>query len=138
MIVVDTNIIASLLLPTSQNTEKAVNLLKSDREWVAPLLWRSEFCNLLATGVRNEWLTREQAAEALASGEEVMDGGEYRVPTAEVLHTANASKCTAYDCEFVVLAQDLGVKLVTLDQAILDAFPDVAEHLDRYTPQDSA
>jgi len=134
MIVVDTNVIASLLLPTSQHTEAAMNLLKADRDWAAPLLWRSEFCNMLATGVRNEWMTEEQATAALVSAEEVMDGGEYSVPIGAVLRTANASKCTAYDSEFVVLAQDLGVKLVTLDRAVLKAFPDVAVSLILYAP----
>lgn len=40
-----------------------------------------------------------------------------------------ASGCTAYDCEFVVLAKDLDVKLITLDRAVLKAFPDVARSL---------
>ena len=132
MIVVDTNVIASLLLPTSAHTEAAMALLEIDRDWAAPVLWRSEFCNLLATGVRNEWMSREQADEVLCRAEEVMDGGEFQVPTLEVLRTAVASRCTAYDSEFVVLANDLQVKLVTLDRAILAAFPDLAVSLDKY------
>ncbi|MCP4896040.1 MAG: type II toxin-antitoxin system VapC family toxin, partial [bacterium] len=126
MIVVDTNVIASLLLPTSQHTVAAMQLLETERDWAAPMLWRSEFCNVLATGVRNDWLSAEQAMKALSNAEEAMDGSEFHVPAAEVLRTAIASNCTAYDSEFVVLAQDLGVKLVTLDRAILQAFPDLA------------
>lgn len=34
--------------------------------------------------------------------------------------------CTAYDCEFVALSQRLGVPLVTLDRALLKAFPRLA------------
>ena len=45
---------------------------------------------------------------------------------AEVL-LANRSRCSAYDCEFVVAAQQLGVPLVTEDRAVLVAFPDVAK-----------
>jgi predicted nucleic acid-binding protein len=93
---------------------------------------------MLATSVRNDWLTVEQAMEALANAEEAMDGGEYHVPAAEVLRTAIESKCTACDCEFVVLAQDLGVKLVTLDRAVLQAFPNVAVPLNQYETGDSA
>jgi len=106
-----------------------MKLLEADREWVAPVLWRSELCNVLATSVRNERMTREQATEALASAEELMEGGDFRVPAAEVLKTAIESRCTAYDCEFVILARDLGVPLVTLDEGILAAFPDLAQHL---------
>lgn len=129
MIVVDTNVIASLLLPTSEQTAAAVALLERDREWVAPALWRSELCNVLATGVRNHWLSEEQAFEALASAEALMDAADYTVPAAEVLRTAIASGCTAYDCEFVVLARDLGVGLVTVDRAVLRAFPQIARPL---------
>ncbi len=129
MIVVDTNVIAALVFPTSGHTKAAMALLERDREWTAPALWRSEFCNILATGVRGGWLIEEQAIEALGSAEELMTGADFSVPTAEVLQTAIASGCTAYDCEFVVLAQDLGVKLITLDRAVLKAFPTLAQKL---------
>jgi predicted nucleic acid-binding protein len=129
MIVVDTNVIAALVLPTSEYTKAATALLERDREWTAPMLWRSEFCNMLATGVRSGWLNVGQATEALGSAEELMEGGDFGVPAGEVLRTAVASGCTAYDCEFVVLAQDLDVKLITLDRALLKAFPNVAKAL---------
>ena len=77
MIAVDTNVIASLVLPTSRLTTAAENLLRADRDWVAPVLWRSELTNILATGVRNGWLTLDQAHEALATAEELMAGGDY-------------------------------------------------------------
>ena len=132
MIVVDTNVIASLVLPTSHRTLAAMSLLDSDRDWAAPLLWRSELCNILATGVRNGWFAAGQASEALATAEELMEGNDYAVPAAEALRAAIASGCTAYDAEFVVLARDLGVKLVTLDKAILRAFPAIAISLDSF------
>lgn len=132
MIVVDTNVVASLLLPTSEHTDSAMRLLNSDREWVAPAIWRSEFCNMLVTGVRNKWWNADQAIEALANADEIMDRGEYRVPSVEVLRTAIESNCTAYDCEFVVLARDLELRLVTLDKAVLRTFPEIAVSLKEY------
>jgi predicted nucleic acid-binding protein len=101
MIVVDTNVIAALLLPASGHSAAAENLLRGDREWAAPVVWRSEFTNILATGTRSGWFGLEQALEALATAEELMDGCEYRVPAQDVLQLATATGYTGYDSEFV-------------------------------------
>ena len=129
MIVVDTNVIAALILPTSQKTEAAIRLFSLDRDWAAPLLWRSEFTNILTTGVRNGWFDMQQALEALESAEEIIGDNQYAVPAEEVLKLAVSSGCTGYDSEFAVLARDLSVRLVTLDRELLGAFPDFAEAL---------
>ncbi len=130
MIVVDTNVIAALILPTSEQTDAAMKLLALDREWAAPLLWRSEFTNILATGVRNRWFELSQALEALDTAEEVIGENQYAVPADEVLKLAASSGCTGYDSEFALLARDLSVRLVTLDRELLQAFPEIAVSLD--------
>jgi predicted nucleic acid-binding protein len=63
---------------------------------------------------------RMKAAEALI-GERTLD-----VRSEAVLRLANESECTAYDCEYVALAQRLGVPLITYDEPVLEAFPDIA------------
>ena len=138
MIVIDTNVIAALILPTSLSFAAAENLLRADRDWVAPVLWRSEFTNILVTATRNGWLDLDQAFEALEAAEELMADGDYSVPASDVLQTAATAGCTAYDTEFVVLARDLGTRLVTLDQQILRAFPELAIPLDTFEPEGAA
>jgi predicted nucleic acid-binding protein len=130
MIVVDTNVIAGLILPTSEQTDAAIKLLELDREWSAPLLWRSELTNILAAGVRNRWFELSQALEALDTAEEVIGENQYAVPADEVLKLAARSGCTGYDSEFALLARDLSVRLVTLDRETLQAFPEIAVSLD--------
>jgi predicted nucleic acid-binding protein len=139
MIVVDSNVIAALVLPTTENSELAIRALEADRDWVAPVLWRSEFCNILATGIRNSWWSLDEAKDALAAAEEAMYGGDYSVPTARVLELAAESGCTGgYDSEFVALAMDLSVELITLDRAVLRAFPNTAISLSEFVGRQSA
>jgi predicted nucleic acid-binding protein len=51
---------------------------------------------------------------------------EFTVPCVSVLSLADISGCSAYDCEFVALAKQLSVKLMTEDKKILAKFSDVA------------
>ena len=130
MIVVDTNVIAYLFLP-GEHTARAEALLKKDREWAAPLLWRSELRNILATYVRKEALDLATAQGIADLAEGLMRGREYAVRSDAVLAAAAASGCTAYDCEFAVLAEELRTPLVTTDKQLLKAFPRVAKPLAR-------
>lgn len=125
MIVVDTNVIAYLFLPGDQ-TDAARRALAADAEWAAPLLWRSEFRNVLATYLRQQHLNLSDALEVQSSAEALLKGREYTVESEPVLTLANASGRSAYDCEFVALAQALGTPLVTSDRDVLASFPNTA------------
>ncbi|MEW5890361.1 MAG: type II toxin-antitoxin system VapC family toxin [Pseudomonadota bacterium] len=125
MIVADTNLIAYLAMP-SPYTEDAQRLLVRDPEWVAPVLWRSEFRNVLALYLRKGLIRFEQALDIQAEMESLFQGKEYEVASLDVLSLVNQSECSAYDCEFVALAKGLGVKLVTMDRKLVSCFPDTA------------
>lgn len=122
MIVVDTNVVAYLYLP-GEHTARAESLLERDPDWVAPVLWRSEFRNILAGYMRRRLLTFDQARALQAEAESLLSGAEYEVDSQRVLELVRDSDCTAYDCEFTALAVMLGVKLVTMDGKLLKAFP---------------
>lgn len=125
MIVVDTNVIAYLHLP-GEYTSAAGALLEHDPEWVAPLLWRSEFRNLLAGYMRRKTISFEQAGSVMKEAESLLEGSEFEVDSTNVLELVRDSDCSAYDCEFIVLARKLGLKLVTMDRKLLRAFPEHA------------
>ncbi|GAG09940.1 unnamed protein product [marine sediment metagenome] len=55
-----------------------------------------------------------------------MSDQEYILPSSLVMRKVSASNCSAYDCEYVALADDLGVKLVTSDKQILEEFQKTA------------
>lgn len=125
MIAVDTNAIAYLWIP-GDNTALAEKVLQKDREWATSSLWRSEFRNVLANYMRRGELTVDEACECMERAAAQLAGYEYKVPSRPVMQLVACSKCTAYDCEFVTVAEDLGVPLVTSDKLILQEFPDVA------------
>jgi predicted nucleic acid-binding protein len=122
VIVVDSNILAYLYLP-GEFTNAAEALLEREPEWAAPPLWRSEFRNILAGYVRRGILNFEQACSLQAEAESLMEGFEFDVHSREVMELVRDSDCSAYDCEFVALAERLGAKLVTMDKKVLKAFP---------------
>jgi predicted nucleic acid-binding protein len=131
MIVVDTNIIAYFYLK-GEHTQQAEDARRQDPFWTAPLLWRSEFRNVLAQYMRRDLLTLRDAHQIMDRATEMMRRHEYRVSSLYVLNLVADSVCTAYDCEYVALAQDLEVPLVTTDRQILDQFPHVAISLDTF------
>ncbi len=131
MIVVDTNLLVYLLVP-SILTAQAEGVFDQDSEWITPLLWRSEFRSALVGLIRQRNLTLEMAREIAHEAESWMSGREYPANTDRVLRLAATSVCSSYDCEFVAVAQDLAVPLVTADRQIVKAFPETAVSLDRF------
>lgn len=124
MIVVDSNIVAYLYLP-GEYTGAAEALLEKDPSWAAPVLWRSEFRNILAGYMRRGSLTFQQVHDLQSEAEDLFSGAEYEVDSLSVLELVRDSECSAYDCEFVALAMKLGTKLVTMDGKLLRAFPGI-------------
>lgn len=125
MIVVDSNILAYFYLP-SEHTAAAESLFERDPEWAAPLLWRSEFRNILAGYLRRGSLTFDQACMLQEEAEDMLAGAEFEVDSRDVLELVRDSACSAYDCEFVALARALTTSFITMDRALLRAFPGVA------------
>jgi predicted nucleic acid-binding protein len=125
MIVADTNTIAYLYLPTAQ-TDDVVSLLHKDPHWVAPLLWRSEFRNVLALYVRKGIIDLSTAIAMQSQAEQQLAENEYSVNSTDVLALTSESGCSAYDCEFVSLAKSLNLKLITSDKKLIQMFPDIA------------
>ena len=122
MIVVDSNVLAYLYLP-GEHTARAEALLEREPEWAAPLLWRSEFRNILAGYMRRGTLTFAQAAATQREAEGLLAGSEVEMDSLSVLELVRDSDCSAYDCEFIALAIKLKTKVVTMDRKLLRSFP---------------
>ncbi len=131
MIVVDTNIISYLYI-TSERSQQAEQLLSLDPRWTAPVLWRSEFRSVLSQYLRKKILGYEEVLLILQQAENLLTGNEYEISSAHIMQLVNTSQRSAYECEFVALAQYLDIPLVTADKKLLNEFPDLAKSLDSY------
>lgn len=131
MIAADTNLVVALLVP-SHDTTLAREAFRKDSEWIAPLLWRSEFRNVLANLMRRGEMELADARRLSAIAERLFQGREWLVRSERVLELASKSGCTAYDCEFVTVAEEARVSLITDDRQILAAFPAVAIPLEDF------
>ena len=131
MIVLDTNVIAYLYIRSALSAA-AESALRKDRDWMAPLLWRSELCNDLVQYVRAGRISLDDARQFVGQALVLMHGQEFAVRPDQVMRLAAESGCSAYGCEFVVLATNRHVPLVTMDREILSRFPDVAVSLTQF------
>ena len=128
MIVVDVNVLAYLWIP-GEWTDLAVQALARDAQWATSILWRSEFRNILAGYLRRGSIGPAAAQRCLEGVESQLSGCEYVLPSSLVMRKVAGSTCSAYDCEYVALAEDLKTRLVTSDKQILRDFPGLAVSL---------
>lgn len=122
MIVVDSNVIAYCWI-NGERTALAHRLRRLDADWHAPVLWRSEMRSILAGYQRDGSLDGLQVRRIMGAAEAGLAGREHYLPGERVFEVTERSRLSAYDAEFVALAELLGAQLVTEDRAILMAFP---------------
>ena len=134
MIVVDTNIISYLFI-IGENTEAVKKVLLKDPDWVSTILWRSDFRSVLSLYLRKEYINISQAKYLMEEAESMMLGSEYHVISNEILEMLLKTKLSAYDCEFVALAKELGANLITSDKKIIKEVPEIAMSISQFLAQ---
>jgi len=116
----------------SPYSEAADAAWTKDPDWIVPLLWRSEFRNALTGAIRQHSLTTEVAIGIANLAEAMLAQNEFSVAASAVLQLVSESQCSAYDCEFVALAREQRVPLLTVDRQFLHDFPEVSISLARF------
>ncbi|MCS3665760.1 type II toxin-antitoxin system VapC family toxin [Salinibacter ruber] len=133
MIVVDNDVISYFWIRMdADRAALAQDVRARDPGWVAPRVWRSEFRNVLRGYMAGDYMTLAEAVEYAQMAEEDLHGSTRPVPTPQVLQLVDETDHSAYDCEYVALAQELGVPLVTGDRDVADLFPETAVLLEDY------
>lgn len=131
MIVVDTNILAARFI-TSPRTRWAIRLGEKDSIWIAPLLWRYELQNVLASLIQAKHLTEEQCLEIWRRTSHAMLGNEIDSAPEKVIELVARHRITAYDGQFIAVAMELSTLCVTEDEELRVKFPGVAVSMESF------
>jgi predicted nucleic acid-binding protein len=128
VIVADTNAVAYLLI-AGEKTARAQRAYDLDSEWTLPELWRHEFLSVLAAFVRQGGATLAAAAELWQTAVALFGPSQRPADMLLALQIAAGHQISAYDAQFVALAMEPGVPLITEDQALLRKFPGLTRPL---------
>lgn len=71
----------------------------------------------------------KDAINLLERVENRLGKNEVAVSSRTVMELVAQSSCTAYDCEFVAVAREHGLPLITADRQVLREFPHIAVSL---------
>jgi predicted nucleic acid-binding protein len=129
VIVVDTNVLAYAVLPGQRSTTVQA-LAERDPHWLAPRLWRWELRNVLATAMRVRLLSLTDALAAFAAAEQLVEDADLEPSVEDCLRVAARGRVSAWDAEFVYVAEALGLPFVTADRRLCQAFPKCAVALE--------
>ncbi|HEY5565075.1 MAG TPA: type II toxin-antitoxin system VapC family toxin [Rhodothermia bacterium] len=123
MIVADASLLAYLHIQ-GDRTADAEAALRRDPVWAAPRLWRSEMRNVLILYVRKGVLAVDEARLLMDAALDLMRGNEYEVASDPIFACLERANVSAYDAEYVALATELDIHVVTADRRLQRAFPE--------------
>ncbi|MFO8231099.1 MAG: type II toxin-antitoxin system VapC family toxin [Longimonas sp.] len=135
MIVVDNDVLSYFWIAISNRSESARRVRAHDENWIAPRIWRSEFRNVLRSYILGDYMTLAEAQSIAREAEADLARSTFGVDTDLVLQLAAASGHSAYDCEYVALAQTRDLPLVTGDKQLAARFPNTAHLLESFAAQ---
>jgi len=132
--VVDTNVVAYFLLGTETFVEEVRRFWRIVRRPMAPALWEAELANVIWMAVRTRVLRPAEAPRRLSlAGALGIESVPIRSLWQGALSRAVSSGVSVCDTLFVELAARQELLLVTFDEKVLEAFPDLARRPDALT-----
>jgi predicted nucleic acid-binding protein len=126
-VVVDTSVVAYLLLGTEGFVDEAKACFKTVSNPIAPAHWEAELTNVVWMAIRSGILTPADGPVRLRLAKRL---GIESLNTTTLCQGALLRSVTSgiavYDTLFVELAARTGCRLLTFDKAVIKAFPDIA------------
>jgi len=125
--VVDTNVVAYLLLGTQPYAAEARSFMAALTESCAPAVWEAELANALWMATRHKVLTIEEAITRLTLANRLgIRSVSNQTLCQGALVRAHQSSVAVYDSLFAELAEREQRPLATFDAALIRAFPNIA------------
>jgi predicted nucleic acid-binding protein len=97
----------------------AERIAQRDPDWIVPHLWRYEVTNVLTTLARNKVIQPELAEAAILDAVLLASPAEAPIDQVTALRTALRLGISAYDAQYITLAQSRGVRCVTGDDRLV-------------------
>jgi predicted nucleic acid-binding protein len=119
----------------SEKSPEVEILHEYDPSWEVPILWRSEFLNVLSLYYKKKLIDYSEVIDSLEFAEKLIGDREHDVSSLGIIDLFTKCVCSSYDCEFISLAKTLNTKLITFDNQILKEFPDFAIKPQDYLPR---
>lgn len=123
MIVVDATVVAGFLFPADQFHAQADAVRDKDPDWHCPELVFSE---VRSVGMKHHLKGDTLEATIARCNLTAATVSVYRMHSHGVLQVAKEGSVWVYDAEYVALARQLQVRLVTTDEKILEQFSTVS------------
>ena len=122
----------SLPLIEGEKTAAARDLWRRDPDRRLPALWRHEYLNMLATFTREGGATISEAQTLWRRGIEMFGPREQGVDMESTLVFATENRISAYDAQYIALAQQPQSIRVTEDGRLLRTFPALTRSMQAY------
>lgn len=133
MIVVDNDVLSYFWIDVeTQRDVYARRVREIDPDWWAPPIWRAEFRSVLRRFMMNEGLALNHAITIMRRAEQDLGPRTVSVSSSAILSLVDQTHHSSYDCEYVALAQNLGLKLVSGDKRLVQKFPETAVLLEEF------
>jgi predicted nucleic acid-binding protein len=127
-VVVDTNVVAYLLLGTKPYVQESYRFWHGVREAMAPALWEAELANVVWMAIRTGVVAEEEGLHRLELAVRLrVHSVASRKLWQGAVTRAVQTGLAAYDTLFIELASRERVPLATFDSRILSTFPEIAK-----------
>jgi predicted nucleic acid-binding protein len=132
MIIADANLLAYYVL-AGDRTKSVERMRALDNDWIAPVLLRHELLNVFGNYIRKASMSRDRAIRLYRRAISIVRFDERTADPIAIFRLVEEKRLTAFDAQYLWLAYETKLKLVTADRALIAADSNVVVHIDDFS-----